>query len=361
MCILVWIGFSREQEGFRPVVRQEISIADIARTAGVSHSTVSRALHNSPLISREVRERIQRTAQEMGYTPNAIARSLQNQRTNTIGLVTTSISDPFLNDVVKGIEEVTQAAGLSIIFSISHNDPEQEMAIMETFHQRRVDGIIVASSRISNLYTKRLELVKVPTVLINSQSDTPQKLLHWVTVDNTKGSQLAIQHLVQLGHRSIAYLGVESRPRSNQQRLHGYQQALADAGIAWDASWVLIGVGKDASYEEDVEVGQAMLPHVLDAGVSAVFCHNDMVAIGLLLACRKSGLAVPQQLSIVSFDNIKTTEYVTPPLTTIHQPKVEMGRLAMEMLLDLLEGRPVEDAILLPTLIVRASTAPLHA
>lgn len=343
------------------MVRQEISIADIARTAGVSHSTVSRALHNSPLISREVRERIQRTAQEMGYTPNAIARSLQNQRTNTIGLVTTSISDPFLNDVVKGIEEVTQAAGLSIIFSISHNDPEQEMAIMETFHQRRVDGIIVASSRISNLYTKRLELVKVPTVLINSQSDTPQKLLHWVTVDNTKGSQLAIQHLVQLGHRSIAYLGVESRPRSNQQRLHGYQQALADAGIAWDASWVLIGAGKDASYEEDVEVGQAMLPHVLDAGVSAVFCHNDMVAIGLLLACRKSGLAVPQQLSIVSFDNIKTTEYVTPPLTTIHQPKVEMGRLAMEMLLDLLEGRPVEDAILLPTLIVRASTAPLHA
>lgn len=340
--------------------RQEISIADIARTTGVSHSTVSRALHNSPLISSEVRERIQRTAQEMGYIPNAIARSLQNQHTNTIGLVTPSISDPFFSDVVKGVEEITQATGFSVILSISHNNPEQEMAIIGTFHQRRVDGIIVASSRISDIHKKRLEQMKVPTVLINSQEDAHQKQLHWVAVDDNKGAQLAIEHLLQLGHRAIAYLGVESRPHSNQQRLHGYQQALAAANIVYDASWVVIGSGKEASYEEDVTLGQAMLPHLLNVGVTAVFCYNDMIAIGLLLACRKSGLAIPQQLSIIGFDNIKTAEYVTPPLTTIHQPKVELGQLATKMLLDLLTARPVKDTILAPTLTVRASTAALH-
>ncbi|GAC1429147.1 MAG: substrate-binding domain-containing protein [Ktedonobacteraceae bacterium] len=341
--------------------RQEISIADIARMSGVSHSTVSRALHNNPLISREVRERIQRTAQEMGYIPNAIARSLQNQRTHTIGLITTSISDPFFTDIVKGVEEVTQAAGFSIILSISHNDPEQEMAIIETFQQRRVDGIIVASSRISGMYKERLEQMRIPTVLINSQADAQQKLLHWVAVDDNKGAQLAIEHLLPLGHRAIGYLGIESRPHSNQQRLRGYQQALAAAGIECDASWAIIESGKEASYEEDVALGEAMLPRLLNTGVTAVFCYNDMIAIGLLLACRKSGLVVPQQLSIISFDNIRTAEFVTPPLTTIHQPKVELGHLAMKMLLDLLEARPVEDTILSPTLKVRSSTAALHS
>jgi len=131
--------------------RQEISIEDIARAAGVSHSTVSRALRDSSLISTDVRERIQQLAREMGYTPNAIAQSLQTQRTNTIGLVVTSIDDPFMGDVVQGIEAVVQGTDFNIVLSISHNDPNQEIAIMEAFHRRRVDGILVAASRISNI------------------------------------------------------------------------------------------------------------------------------------------------------------------------------------------------------------------
>src|SRR5437773_8957359 len=124
------------------VRRQEISIEDIARVAGVSHSTVSRALRESPLISADTRERIQRLADEMGYMPNAIAQSLQTRRTSTIGLVITSIADPFLGDVVKGVEEVARAAGFSVLLSASHNNAEQEMAIIETLHRRRVDGIL---------------------------------------------------------------------------------------------------------------------------------------------------------------------------------------------------------------------------
>ena len=134
--------------------RQEISIEDIARAAGVSHSTVSRALRDSTLISVDVRERIQRLAREMGYTPNAIAQSLQTRQTSMIGLVVTSISDPFWGDVMKGVEEVARESGFSVILSASHNDPDQEMMVIETFRRRRVDGILVAASRITGNYKR---------------------------------------------------------------------------------------------------------------------------------------------------------------------------------------------------------------
>lgn len=343
----------------RNLGRQEISIEDIARVAGVSHSTVSRALRNSSLISNEVRLRIQVLAQEMGYTPNAIARSLQNQQTNTIGLVVTSISDPFFADVMKGVEEVAKATDFSVVLSAAHNDPDQEMGIIETFHRRRVDGILVASSRISSFHGERLHSIQIPTVLINSQVDSQQKSLHWVAVDDQIGARLAVDHLLLLGHRSIGYIGTASRPKSNRYRLEGYYQSLAAASIPCQDSWVAIAPpGGEASHEEDVLVGQSLLPTMLAAGVTAVFCYNDMVAVGVLLACRARGISIPGSLSVVGFDDIAMTEYVTPPLTTVCQPKIQMGHLAMQMLLDLLHARPVYNRVLSPSLTLRSSTAP---
>jgi len=339
--------------------RQEVSIEDIARAAGVSHSTVSRALRDSSLISADVRERIQQLAQQMGYTPNAIAQSLQTQRTNTIGLVVTSIDDPFMGDVVQGIEEVVQGTDFSVVLSISHNDPDQEIAIMEAFHRRRVDGILVAASRISNIYKERLAHIQVPTVLINSQAESHYKLLHWVAVDDRKGGRLAVEHLLHLGHRSIGFLGIESRPKSSRQRLEGYQKALAAASVSLQENWIAIASGSKASLEEDVAAGESLLPRLLDAGITAVFCYNDMVAIGVLRACRERGICVPEELSVIGFDDIKMADYVTPALTTIHQPKASLGRLATEMLLDLLNGRPVRNRVLSPTLKLRASTTQL--
>src|SRR6266568_4064998 len=339
--------------------RQEVSIEDIARVAGVSHSTVSRALRDSSLISVEMRERIQELAREMGYTPNAIAQSLLTRQTSTIGLVVTSISDPFWGDVMKGVEEVARAAGFSVFLSASHNDPDQEMAIIETFHRRRVDGILIAASRITNNNNKRLKSFRVPTVLINSQTESEATLLHWVSVDDRKGAQLAVEHLLRLGHRSIGYLGISSRPRSNQQRLLGYQSALATAGVPCCDAWVVITAGDEASHEEDVTAGQTALPRLLDAGVTAIFCYNDMTAIGVLMACRERGIAVPEELSVIGFDDIRMASYVTPPLTTVQQPKVQLGCLATQVMLDLLNHRPGRNHILMPTLMLRASTAPL--
>jgi LacI family transcriptional regulator/LacI family repressor for deo operon, udp, cdd, tsx, nupC, and nupG len=335
--------------------RQETSIEDIARVAGVSHSTVSRALNNSKLISVEMRERIQRLSQEMGYTPNAIARSLQNQRTNTIGLVVTSIADPFFSDIAKGVEEVAQALGFSIVLCISHNDPEQEMSIIETLHQRRVDGIIVAAARVSSIHQERLSRIQVPTILINSQTESQNgSPLQWVAIDDFAGARLAVEHLLQLGHCKIGYIGIESRPKSNRQRFTGYQQTLKKAGVAPQEDWVAFC--PDGVYEDGV-AGQNLLPRLIEAGVSAVFCYNDMVAIGALRACHERGIVVPDECSVVGFDDIMMADYVTPPLTTVHQLKVEMGQQAMEMVYDLLNGLAVDNHMVSPTLKVRASTA----
>lgn len=339
------------------MAKLEVSISDIARAAGVSHPTVSRALRDSPLISAEVRERIQRLAQEMGYTPNAIAQSLQMRRSNIIGLVVPSMSDPFFGDVVKGVEEVAHAAKMSVLLSASSNDPDQEMSTIETLHRRRVDGILAGASLISDKYQRRLNHIKVPTVLINSQAESFYPSLYWVSVDDRKGAKLAVEHLLTLGHRKIGYLGVSSRPRSNQSRLESYQNTLKAAGIT-RAEPVVVAASMNASPEEDLTVGHKLLPQLLDAGVTAVFCYNDMVAVGLLHACRERGIAVPQELSVVGYDDIPIAGYVAPTLTTIHQPKARMGMLAAKMLLDLLNARPVRNHTLAPTLIIRASTAP---
>ncbi|HEX4204616.1 MAG TPA: LacI family DNA-binding transcriptional regulator [Ktedonobacteraceae bacterium] len=339
--------------------RHEVSIADIARIAGVSHTTVSRALRESPLISSETRERIQLLAGDMGYTPNAIAQSLQTKQTSTIGLVVTSIADPFFGDVVKGVEEVARASDFSVLLSASYNDPEQTLDIIETFHRRRVDGILVASSRISDNYSCRLRHTHIPTVLINSRVEGQGNLLHWISVDDCQGAQIAVDHLVQLGHRAIGYLGSNSRPASNLQRHQGYHNALRAAGIEPSPSWVVTSPGNEASQEEDISAGQNGLSQLLEAGVTAVFCYNDMTAIGMLASCRARGIDVPQDLSIIGFDDITIASCVTPPLTTIHQPRVELGRLATQVILDLLQNRSGVNHTLCPTLVLRTSTAPL--
>lgn len=335
--------------------RSGVSIKDIARAAGVSHTTVSRALHNNPLISAEVRERIQRLAREMGYIPNAVAQSLQNRRTNTIGLVVTSIADPFFADVVQGVEEVARPSGFSVFLNSSCNDPAHEIQVVDMFHQRRVDGIVVASSRVGSHYAHRLERLQVPVVLVNCQAESDHAFLHTVTVDDDRGARLATEHLLMLGHRTIGYVGVNDRPRSNQRRRDGYLGTLATVD---DGHPVIAPIVRAEA--NDVAVGRAALAHLLDAGCTAVFCYNDMVAVGVLLACRARGLSVPRDLSVIGFDDVELAQYMTPPLTTIHQPKDELGRLAMRMLLDLLDGRMVHNLVIQPTLLQRESTAPLR-
>ncbi|MFN6568801.1 LacI family DNA-binding transcriptional regulator [Dendronalium sp. ChiSLP03b] len=339
--------------------KRRISIEDIARRAGVSHSTVSRALRDNSLISPKVREEIKQIAKEMNYVPNAIAQSLQNQRTNTIGVVVTSIADPFYAEVVEGIEKVAKSTGLSVLLSASHRDFEQEIAAIDTFHRRRVDGILVADSRINKHHTKQLEQIAVPTVFINSQTEDQPDIFHSVEINDRLGAKLAVEHLISLGHTSIGYLGVGDRSRSNQQRLEGYRMALTEAGLPQSNYWVAIS-DEDNVRISDVATGQQLLSKLVIAGVTGIFCYNDMIAIGALLGCQELGISVPQDLSIVGFDGIALSRYVTPPLTTICQPMLEIGSSAMQMLLDLLEEKSVENRVLSPFLVKRGSSAAVN-
>ncbi len=335
----------------KPRRNARVSIKDIAKAAGVSHSTVSRALRNSPLVNAETAAQIRRIAEEMGYIPNVVAQSLVTQRTYTVGLVVTAISDPFIDQIVEGIEDLATREGYSVFLSSSHADPGREIAVVETFHRRRVDGVIVLASRVGSMYTERLQELGVPIVLINNQAEGAY--LYSVSADDLDGARKAVRHLVDLGHRCIGYAGCHFRPPSNRRRLEGYRQELASAGLPYESDLVV----HPRSFS-DVENGRLALDYLLKAGATAVFCYNDRMAIGLMVAARERGVHIPSDLSVVGFDNIEASWYISPPLTTVHQPRFEMGQKAMQMLLDLLAGEEVDDIIVPCELVVRESTAP---
>ncbi len=334
----------------------KVSIKDIAQVAGVSHTTISRALRNSPLISDEVRESIQKLAQEMGYVPNTVAQSLKTNRNSTVGVVVTTISDPFVGRLMRGIEDVAQRSNQSIFLSASYNDSEREAEIIQTFRQRQVDGIIIASSKITPQGIDNLQTKGIPTVLVNQQADAAFDAIHSVSVDDYGGAYQAVGHLLGLGHCRIGYIGAGNRPRSNRIRYQAYQEALRQAGIEPQEAWVRMASPEHRYHSDDVADGQALAESLFETDLTALFCYNDMIAIGVLMACRERAIAVPGQLSVMGFDGIELAQYVTPALTTIHQPKLRLGQAAMEMLIELLAGRAVENSVFSPELMIRDST-----
>lgn len=331
-----------------------VSIKDIAKAAGVSHSTVSRALRQSGLVNAETAARIRGLAQEMGYTPSAVAQSLVTRRTRTLGLVVTTISDPFVDRIVEGVEQAAAAAGYGVFLSSSQGDPERELAVVDLFHRQRVDGVIVLASRVGRLYGERLRELSVPIVLINNEAEGSD--LHAISVDQQQGARLAVRHLVDLGHRRIGYIGSASRPIGSQLRQRGYQVELAAQGLDAVGDWVVL-----PDMEQDIDGGRQGFAALWQRGCSAIFCYNDRTAIGVLLAAREAGINVPEQLSVVGFDDIEAATYVTPPLTTLQQPRFEMGQLSVGMLLDLVESKPVANRVLPCRLMVRSSTGPSPA
>ncbi len=310
-----------------------VSIKDIARVADVSHSTVSRALSDSPLVSPETKERIQRLAREMGYSPDAQARSLVMGRTHTLGVVVTAITDPFIAEIVQAVERTAHDHDFSVILASSSAEPERELAAVEMLQSKRVDGVIVTSSRVGALYQEHLDRLGVPVVLINSHSQQSGAYTFSVSVDNRHGGCLATEHLVQAGHRRIAYVTGPANHSDDLERLAGYRQALLDAGIALDPALVIAGTGQCGGGERALPLLRA-----LEQPPTAVFCYNDMTAIGLLRAARRACLSLPGELAVVGFDDIPFASYLHPSLTTVAQPKSEMGRWAVEMVLGLLSG-----------------------
>lgn len=328
------------------------SIKDIARAAKVSHATVSRALRDSPLVNPETAGRIRQIAHSMGYRPSAVARGLVTKKTKTIGVVVTSIADPFNAEVLSGIEETANDHGYSVFLANSNADPARELKVVHSFHERRVDGILVPASRVGALYLPLLAQLQAPIVLINNQH--PGEFVHSVMIDNLTASREATQHLLQLGHKRIAYLGDQFGFQSDTERYSGYRQALEQADLPFRPELVAHGDGKAEGG------GQAMEKLLaLSEPPTAVFCYNDMSALGALRVIRARGLSVPADISLIGFDDLFIASYTDPMLTTIRQPKQQMGRMAMEILLKLFAGSlPTTNIQVQGELIVRESTAP---
>jgi DNA-binding LacI/PurR family transcriptional regulator len=287
----------------------------------------------------------------MGYVPSTVAKSLRVNQTWTIGMVLATISDPFMGRVVEGVEQVAIEAGFNVFLSTSQNDRKREIAVIEVLQQRRVDGIIVIASHLFDRYRQYFERVQVPIVIIDEQE--PGGVIHSVAVNDASGARLAVEHLIGWGHHRIGYVGVTNRPKSNEYRLKGYRDALEAAGIAFDPDLYFCST----EIKEHAKQGEASLQPLRAAGATAVFCYNDMTAVGLLAACHKFGLAVPDDLSIIGFDDLDIAVYTIPPLTTIRQPRFELGRRAMQMMLKLLDGEMPENQILPGELVVRQTTA----
>jgi DNA-binding LacI/PurR family transcriptional regulator len=327
-----------------------VSIKDIARLAGVSHSTVSRALNHSPLIPVITAERIQRIAAEKGYTASAVARSLVTRKTKAIGVVVTSIADPFNGEVVAGLEEAANHEGYSVVLATSQADPRRELEVVRSFRERRVDGILVASSRLGAQYQPLSDEWEAPIVLLNNQH--PSELAHSVSIDNTDGGYQATAHLIELGHREIAYIGDESGLQSDEERFTGFQAAMKKARLKVRRELIVRGDGKR-------EGGQKAAADLLNLikPPSAVFCYNDMTALGAIEEVQARGWRVGREVSVVGFDDLFFAASLQPPLTTFRQPKKELGRQAMQLLLAILKGQPAERKVVIRgELVVRGST-----
>jgi DNA-binding LacI/PurR family transcriptional regulator len=329
-----------------------ISIKDIARRAKVSHSTVSRALRNSPLVHPKTAQRIHKIAAEANFRISAVARSLVSRKTFTIGVVVTTIADPFNAEVVSGIEDIANERGYSVFLANSKSDPSREVRVVYSFDERRVDGIIVTSSRVGTLYDSLLARLDVPVVFLNTHN--PAEYAHTVSIDNITSARAAVEHLIGLGHRRIGYLGDAFGLRSDGDRAGGYRAAMQSAGLEIREEWSAQGDG-------GAEGGIQAMGRILSSSKppTAVVCYNDMTALGALRAIDSRSLTVPGDISLTGFDDLPVAQYTHPPLTTVRQPMEQMGRRAMEILHELLNGKkPDRDTRYQGELIVRQSTAP---
>ena len=287
-----------------------ITIKDIARITGVSHSTVSRALGGNSLISEATSTRIRKVAREMGYQPSAAARSLKTNQTKVIGVIVNSIDDPFFSEILFGIEDAAQQAGYSLFIGASQYDPIREQNIVQTMMEQRTDGVIICSSSFSADKGRQLLANGFPVVVVNYKAN--ENFNYSIYHDDVDGSQQLTRHLLALGHRKIAYLGNSKSGRTSLDRLTGFKKEMRKAGVKINPAYVFeVEGGEPALGKESLHYFMS-----LSDRPTAIMCFNDMLAIGFLHACRQAGIRVPEDLSVTGFDNISLSAYTSPPLTT---------------------------------------------
>ncbi len=328
-----------------------ITIKDVARAAGVSVTTVSHVLNATRHVAPRASARVRSAIAELGFRPSAVARALKADRTRSIGMLVTSSTNPFFAEVIRGVEEGCFARGYSLILCNTGDVSERLESYLTTLVAKRIDGLAVMTTNLDQRFFHRLgERRPLPVVAIDTLN-VPDTTI--VNDDSEAGGRLAGRYLVQRGFRRLAVIaGMEDHPRS-RERLAGFRAALAEAGLNLDPALVL---PSDLTVGGGFAAMQALLDRSGEDPPEAVFCLNDLLAVGGLCALDKRGLRVPDDISIIGYDDIELAAYTVPPLTTIRQPAAEIGRRAAEILIAQIESGDVADSVALaPALVERES------
>jgi LacI family transcriptional regulator len=334
-------------------MKKKVTIKDIAHLANVSHTTVSRALNDKSRIRNETKEKILAIVRELNYQPNLIARSLVMRRTKTLGLIITTIANPFYTELALGIESTARSLGYNIILSFTHSDLAIESASVDMLRSKGVDGIIFSSAHMEDPNIVKLAEEEFPIVLVNRRTYHPmvKEKVDYVGVDNILGGYLAVEHLIKLGHRQIGVIGGSSESSVGFERLEGGKKALEAYGLEPMANYFLEGdFLKESGYQGGIRFLRMGQPP------SAIFATNDYMALGVYQAVIEKGLKVPEDIAIIGFNDIEFTAMKGIELTTIGQKKYEMGTIAVKTLVERIEGKksgPTEEIFLEPELVIR--------
>lgn len=350
------------------------TIADVARRAGVSTATVSRVLSGVGRARPETHARVEAAARELGFRPSDVARSLKRRSTLTIGLIITDIENPYFPQLVKAVEDAAIGEGYAILLCNAVEDPDREASYLDLLVDRRVDGLIVAASTIGSRQGAWLATAPLPVVLINTAA--PDHRVPTIVSDNRAGGRAAARHLLDLGHRRFGYLLPPPRNLDAPERLAGVRDELLAAGLAVDGPASALAFGQGAP---TVAGGETAMLALLEADPwpTGVIGYNDLMAIGAMRAIRTRGLRVPDDISLVGFDDVAFAAYVEPGLTTLRQETAEMGRWAVATLTERIKlardrseradpgeasdadvSHPAERRVVPVHLEVRASTGP---
>lgn len=333
---------------------QKVTIADVAEHAGVSTATVSRVLSGRGPVSEGVRRKVRASADELGYRVNSIARALRSSRTDTVGMVVPSISNPFFTALVESIEHALGHEGKDLVLCDAHSDPHVEARRLSTLVARNVDGIIVSPSHgtLSGPAVQetadRLPLVQLDRFVSGTSTD-------WVGVDDVAAMRDVMDHLHAGGARSAAFVGSLLTNSSTEQRFDGFGRRAKELGIAVDAESILLG-------DYSVDWGEAAVGRLVAAGAmpDAIVCADDLIALGVTRACRAHGVDVPGRVQVTGYDNIEFSRLGEPALTTVDQPRERIAAEAVRLLAAAQEAGPERAAsahiALIPTLVVRQST-----
>ena len=334
-------------------MNKKVTIKDIARIANVSHTTVSRALNNQPRIRNETKERICSIAKQFNYRPNFVARSLVMRRSRTLGLVITTIANPFYTELAQGIEATAGKLGYSIILCSTHSDLQTERLYTDMLRSKGVDGILFTSAHMDDPNILELAEEGFPIMMVNRRTYHPavKENVDYIGINNVQGGYWAVEHLIRLGHERIGIIGGSSESSVGFERLDGGKRALEAYGLKRMDEYFLAGdFLKESGYQGGLKFIRMAQPP------TAIFATNDYMALGAYQAAVEEGLRVPEDIALVGFNNIEFTAMKGIELTTIGQKKYEMGSIAVETLVGKIEGRKsglAEEIILKPELIIR--------